>query len=393
MPSSAANVWRLRLKSPSDLAQQLARHWHDAGKREQLLLAPGGWPMHVPIGRPTAAEFTHETARVRAHVEQWRSIATGDVQSESIRYRNGAEPVVVPTHWILRSATEWADASNDALVQTEQRDLAELIEITPIIFHRVLVRQRGLWRTRSREDILKAAAVAMELAPGYAEGRPLRSVAVAGVDSKFFERHAALVTALLDARFDGEASKHGLVRFLNAADESEHWLLVAPLAPGLLPFARQRVRARELLDVPLPARRILIIENERCLHLLPALADTIAVLGAGLNLAWMECSWLRERTVGYWGDIDTWGLQMLAQARRRLPHLQSFLMTESLFDAYASTLAVNEGAVAAWDPPPDLTAAEQALYARLRSSQKGRLEQEFLPRDDVVHAFAAWGTA
>lgn len=381
------------MKSPTELGQQLARQWHDAGKREQLLLTDDVWPLRIPIGRPTATEFTHDTAHVRAHVDQWRSVAVGDVQSESVRFRSGAEPVVVPTHWILRSAIEWADASDDVLVQAEHHDLAQLIEATPAAFHRVLARQRGLWRTRSREEVIQAAAVALELEPGCAEGRPLRSVAVAGIDSKFFERHATLVTALLDVRFDGEASKQGLVRFLNAADEGEHWLLVAPLSPGLLPFARQRVRARELLDTPLPARRILIVENERCLHLLPMLPDTISVLGAGLNLAWMEASWLHERIVGYWGDMDTWGLQMLSHARRWQPHVEAFLMTEALFDAHASTLAVEEGTIAAWDPPSGLTAEEQSLYARLRSSDKGRLEQEFLSRVDVVNAFAAWGKA
>ncbi len=68
-----------------------------------------------------------------------------------------------------------------------------------------------------------------------------------GNDSKFFERHASLLTALLDERFDGEASRQGLAGFLGALPEDDHWLLIAPLAPGLLPFAQMRVRASELL--------------------------------------------------------------------------------------------------------------------------------------------------
>ena len=42
-------------------------------------------------------------------------------------------------------------------------------------------------------------------------------------------------------RFSGEASEQGLTTFLDAFDESSHWVLVAPLSPGLLPFKKCRV--------------------------------------------------------------------------------------------------------------------------------------------------------
>ncbi len=74
---------------------------------------------------------------------------------------------------------------------------------------------------------------------------------------------------------------------------------MAPLADGLLPFRRQRVTTSELLTTDpfttprrssaWPARRILLVENERSLHQLQHLSlllpDTIAILGSGLNLA------------------------------------------------------------------------------------------------------------
>ena len=75
----------------------------------------------------------------------------------------------------------------------------------------------------------------------------------AGQRHQVFERHASLLTALLDERFDGEASRQGWWAFLGALPEDDHWLLIAPLAPGLLPFAQMRVRASELLTTPLPA--------------------------------------------------------------------------------------------------------------------------------------------
>ena len=69
--------------------------------------------------------------------------------------------------------------------------------------------------------------------------------------------------------------------------------------------------------------------------------DTIAVLGAGLNLGWLAAPWLQERSVAYWGDLDTWGLHMLAIGRHHLPHLQALLMDAATFSAHQH-LAVAE---------------------------------------------------
>jgi hypothetical protein len=120
----------------------------------------------------------------------------------------------------------------------------------------------------------------------------------------------------------------GLEHFLDAADEGGHWLLVAPLAPGLLPFEQLRLRSSELRRTALPGRRLLVVENERSLYQLPELPDTVAALGAGLNLGWMQADWLGERAIAYWGDLDTWGLAMLADARRGQSVTQALMMDE-----------------------------------------------------------------
>jgi hypothetical protein len=64
-------------------------------------------------------------------------------------------------------------------------------------------------------------------------------------------------------------------------------------------------------------------------------------------------------------------------------------MSREVFEA-GSELAVEE--IRRVDQPPlaGLTAAERALDEHLRGVQKGRLEQEFLPREWVVRALVAW---
>lgn len=377
------------MKSPEDLAALLSRQWLSAEMRENRLLAAGAWPLRLSIGRPSPSLFARHTAQVREHIARWRAVTIGTVHWQAVAFRSAAEPVPLPLYWQLSSPDEWAQASGDMPMQLELLRLRDLLARVDPLFHALLARQRSLWLGRDSEEVSQAAALALQLEPGIAKGTPLRSLALAGIDSKFMERNRSLLTALLDLRFNGQVSSAGLSSFLEAADESDHWLLVAPLSPGLLPFAQQRVRARELMDTPLPAARILLIENERCLHRLPPLRDTAAVLGSGLDLAWLRAPWLGHRRLGYWGDMDTWGLHMLAQARQLQPHLQALLMDKTLFERYAGTLAVREP-VTAGPEPPNLTQQEQLFYRYLQQLDKGRIEQEFLPAETVIDALSSW---
>jgi hypothetical protein len=378
------------MKSPTELARRWARQWEVADTREQRLLDARSWPVSLPIGKPSAAEFTQRTAHVREHFKRWRAVGVGRVLWEPITFRGGGEPVEVPVQWLLDSPSEWAAACDEPAVRKEFERLGRLAAAADPIFHRTLVRQRYLLQDRPEEEVAKAIELARVLTPGFASGRPLRALGACGVDSKFFERHRALIVQLLDARFDGQVSDLGLEAFLEALDEGEHWLLVAPLASGLLPFAQQRVRAREISAQPLPGSHVVIVENERCLHQLPSLPDTVAVLGAGLNLEWLSAAWFQDRRIAYWGDLDTWGLLMLSRARERQAHLQSLLMNRALFDLLAPTSAVAESTHADEQLPNGLTDAEGELYVYLRKLEKGRLEQEMIPREQVMTEFMEW---
>jgi hypothetical protein len=378
------------MKSPAELSQRWARQWDVADNREQRLLLAEAWPVALPIGKPTPTQFMRNNDLVREHLRCWRAVTIGRVIWEPGTFRSGSEPIEVPVKWVLSNPSEWAAACGDPLILEDYERLGRLVSAVDPIFHRSLVRQRQLLEDKSEADITRAAEVAMALTPGCATRRPLRALSVCGIDSKFFERHRGLLTHLLDERFDGQVSEIGLESFLDALDDGEHWLLVAPLAPALLPFAQQRVRARELAANPLPASHIVIVENERCHHQLPPLPNTIAILGSGLNLEWMNAPWLRDKRIAYWGDLDTWGLVMLANARRRQPDLEPVLMTREVFDALSSTLSVSEMRPAAEKPPEELTAPERDLYRHLHKLEKGRIEQEFLPRERVVTALEDW---
>ena len=231
----------------------------------------------------------------------------------------------------------------------------------------------------------------MRLEPGCAAGIPLRALSHGGIDSKFFERNRSLLTHLLDLRFDGEPSKQGLETFLDAERDTDHWLLVTDLDGELLPFYQQRVRSTELSSRGLSAERLLVVENEKCVHLLPSkLPGTVAVLGTGNNLRWLEATWVSRVSVGYWGDIDTWGLTLLARARAFAPHLQALLMDQETFDRFSNGRAVVEPVKSSESPPESLLEVERRLFHHLLRSYRGRLEQEFLPRETANERILKW---
>lgn len=379
------------MKSPKQLSDKLARQWQNADIREKRLLELE-WPIELTISKPTATQLKQDIKEVRTHLEQWRNVTVGKVVWDKINYRDTLEAIEIPIVWRLDKPSEWIAACENQSINKEFQKLSHIVGSIDSLFHSLIIRQRHLTADKTESEIVQACDLALQLQQNCAEGIPLRAFSLAGIDSKFFERHRRLMIKLLDVRFDGLVSEIGLESFLGALNENDHWLLIADLDGSLLPFNQIKVRDNELKTIPLNATNIIIIENEQCLHQLPEIKNTIAILGAGLNLSWMGAPWLNERRIAYWGDIDTWGLSMLAQARRFQPSLTPLLMTAEVYRQHSSDKAVPEPKTAGDTPPPSLTREEGRLYEYLLSNEKGRLEQEFLPVHLVKKALLHWAT-
>jgi len=378
------------MKSPDQLAEKLARQWESAGLREARLLdEPDAWPISLPIGKPQPAAVRDRIGDVRDHFEAWRNVKAGEVTWAAANYRSTAEAVHYPSQWVIPDAETWVRACVDRVVAAQHRLLSGFLSNAAPEFCRLLIRRRSLWLDREPQDVHRALELALQLQPGHADGIPLRALPIVGNDTKFFERNERLLLALLDVRYEGEASRQGLEPFLGAYSERGHWLLVVDLDGSLLPFSQLRLRASELAEKPLPGGQLVIVENETCQHQLPAIRGAVAVLGTGFDLAWTAADWLRERRVAYWGDLDTWGLELLARARKNLPKITPLLMTREVFDAHLRQ-AVPEKIPADPVPPPALSRYESELYLHLRRLPEGRLEQEFLPQSLVRSVFDEW---
>jgi len=378
------------LKSPIELAQKLTKQWHRADIRETRLFSPDAWPISLPIGKPSAEIFKHQPKQLREHLTHWNQVTQGQVIKQSVKYQSSDRPLDIPMYWQLNKPSDWIDACQDKQVTSEYALYQRLISATDSLFHPFLIRQKHLVINTVEASLIKACELSLLLEPGIAEGKPLRSLSIASIDTKFWETHYSLLIRLLELRFPNQIKNDGLECFLGAAISTDRWLLLVPLNDDILPFKQLRLRTSELANTALLASNIVIIENESCVHLLPDLPDTIAILGAGRDLKWMRNQWLGEKNLAYWGDMDTWGMAILAQARLNQSQLIPLMMSQELFEQLALQYAVLEPTACDENISCGLNLHENAFYQFLQTQKKGRIEQEFMPKEIVHEWLRTW---
>ncbi|MEX6728926.1 Wadjet anti-phage system protein JetD domain-containing protein [Pseudomonas aeruginosa] len=134
---------------------------------------------------------------------------------------------------------------------------------------------------------------------------------------------------------------------------------------------QQQLKQEKLISTPGPTNYAAVLKlgavtrTSRLAYGLPELPGTIAVFGGGANTAWLQAEWLKDRRIGYWGDLDTWGLKFLADARLRQPHVEAVMMDRDTLIAHVERGVCEERPAEL--PDYGLTLAERSLFEELRS--------------------------
>lgn len=125
--------------------------------------------------------------------------------------------------------------------------------------------------------------------------------------------------------------------------------------------------------------RVFIIENEIVYLTFPLDKNSLIIFGSGFQVKMLEkASWLKEKKILYFGDLDEHGFEMLALARSIFPNLKSFLMNEETYNTFSNYAVVGKEASSIYDSY--LSCDELKLLTRLRANKaKSRLEQERIP--------------
>jgi hypothetical protein len=146
--------------------------------------------------------------------------------------------------------------------------------------------------------------------------------------------------------------------------------------PG--PFSELTVLADELAAAPVPASSVYVVENEITYLAFPPADDAVVMLGGGYALSGLRSlTWLHDRDLIYWGDIDTHGFAILNRLRQAFPQARSMLMDRATLLAHEIQWVREPKPVNA--ALPLLDGDEAALYRDLVEDVLGpsvRLEQE-----------------
>lgn len=345
--------------------------------------------LEIVLHPPTEREAQADLERAIAWTRSWRAVESSDPVAEVEwieRQWPSAGRQSVPQRCVLVGADTIAQFAG-ASVARGWRTLRERVVRLREAFTGRLVAAEQLAvpiRTHARtiqglaeSDFVTLIDVVSWLANNPSSGSRVRQLPIRGIDTKWLERHRAIVEAL-----------HRAVTGVESLG-----LIAAP------PLVRMRVldpalRPGGLCDITAPVEQlakldfaptvVFVFENLETVLAMPDLSGAVVVHGSGYAARQLrQIPWIQTGRVIYWGDLDSDGFAILHALRSGCENVSSLLMDEATLYAYQD-LWVPE-TKAAPGVYSSLTVSEQATLAAIRSEGNVRLEQE---RVEWSHALA-----
>jgi len=411
-------AWGLLQQDAVELLR--AKYWNNTKALKSLLTGNTEFPIQISLKPPKGNAALNNISHFQDFVDSWKSFCE-QAEYESIQVNVHWETVIfrsiseqqVPTYLTIPDISSLSrmlgDAEEQQLRDWQSRILyifdSLSIELAKRPVHPIRsTYERELFSTLianleilsgfSKLDLELLVKLIPQLHKGMGRGSYLRALPVIFVDTKFIEKNLKLIESVTAAILDCSAKEMGLLSWLDCRDKPKDWLLVKPLcksaadALGGLPLLR--MSSETLLQFELPAKNILVIENEQSCLSLDNIPDTIAVSGGGKNVSWMRADWLANKKVAYWGDVDSEGLSILSDVRSKLSTVVPLMMDSETVEAYRNRMVDEPESVAR--EPVALTGCELMLFRMLRNGDYGstRLEQERLPVDYVHRKLMLW---
>jgi len=383
--------------TPAELKAQVQKLWDRGLILSAMIGGEELFPRRLTLQMPDSRELSDSFAEVR----DWIKRLSGTGKQYRIVWRT-------VNHRILGvndiPAEIWIDTLDDALVligkRREAQQFAAMVTLTRNWQPALLpwLAKRPLRALELGEEWPRILSIVAWRLKHHRPGIYLRQIDLPGVHSKFIEGHRGVLGELFDLVLPPEeidATATGAAGFCRRYGFQDKPLRVRfrILDPklALLPTETDQditVTQATFAQLELPFTKVFITENEINFLAFPEVPEAMVIFGAGYgfeNLAAVE--WLRNKSIHYWGDIDTHGFAILNQLRRFFPHTVSLLMDQE-------TLMEHQ---ALWDvePSPEtgtltrLTTEESELYDELGRNELGhriRLEQEKIGFEWLVDA-------
>lgn len=155
------------------------------------------------------------------------------------------------------------------------------------------------------------------------------------------------------------------------------------------------VTEEEFNHLTIPCEKVFILENKTNFSnlmnflTLPQMKNSIGIFGSGFKVGSLKkATWLNDKEIYYWGDIDTHGLQILSQIKSYFPHTKSFMMDFETLNAFKGEW--DKGEPTNVTNLPNLNSEELELFNFVKADNVDtiRLEQEKISQDFVLLSIA-----
>jgi hypothetical protein len=157
------------------------------------------------------------------------------------------------------------------------------------------------------------------------------------------------------------------------------------------------VTEEEFNKLKIPCKKVFILENKTNYSnlmnflTLPHFENSIGIFGSGYKISDLKkASWLAEKEIYYWGDIDTHGMQILSQMRGYFPNTKSIMMDFETLNTFKEDWG--RGASIKATELPNLNTEERELFEFIKADNINtiRLEQEKISQEYVLKKLGAY---
>lgn len=358
------------------------------------------WPWVVPLGRPTERDVLTNAQLVLAWRDAWVDAkASGDfeVETDVIAWRAiGTQTVPVRVLFVNTNAIAKVAGLLPLWTQVVTR-AKRFVALWPGI-EEAMVREWAMLADWSDDAVLALERVLTWFVDHPKSGLYLRQLPIEGVDTKWFtEPRKKVVQRLLVAIREAKESVPLMAESSEALDPDTTFETVCGLKPlpklirgRLLDEVDQKVfyglsdlslPLDEWAQLPLYPEIVFISENLQTGLAFEAHPKSVVFFGLGAGVTQLAAiPWVRTARIIYWGDIDTYGLEILAHLRSVLPQTESVMMNRQTLEAFRG-LAVAENRQASGAHVDHLRENEREVFDALKVGDLARLrlEQERIP--------------
>jgi hypothetical protein len=371
--------------TPHDIRAKALRHW-SSHAYHRLCLSGAPWQaLDIPFGKPGGRELLSEFANIGKSLQELQASAKAtlgygyQIDFEPVAHRQLGEQHLPSRIYFateqdfLRFIGKHKEATQFKLLA--QQTLTQYPALSGLLHNkpRWLLDNLAVWN-----KLLSVAAWFI------AHPRPdiyIRQIDLPDIDSKFIEQHKTQLTVLLDALLppsyiESEAKYFEQRYGLRYDQHMVRFRLLDP-AIALAGLTDLTLPLEDFCSLELALDYVFITENKVNGLAFPAFPGSMVIFMLGYGVGSLaKASWLKNKRIIYWGDLDTHGFEMLSRLREIFPHVESMLMGRPTL-AENISLCVQEPSPLK-EIPIFLTDTEKDTFSALLTSDGSalRLEQE-----------------